>query len=77
LTWGALTLGRFATVDHAGALIEPVTTFSESDSNEPVQTALVPGLVAYSRGNAADNGIPRLFTRQIVFPQVRPRAVRH
>lgn len=78
LTWGAGTAGRITTVNRGGAVIDAPSVFAQSDSNYVVQTALAPGLVAYSRGNAADNGIPRLFTRQIVFfPQTRGRAVHH
>jgi hypothetical protein len=77
LTWSDFVFARTATVDGKVTVIEQPSTFGQGDSPFPVQTALVPGLVAYSRGNAADDGIPRIFTRQIVFPSVRGRAVRH
>ena len=77
LTWSDLALARTATLDEAGVVIDPPSTFAQSDSGVAVRTALVPGLVAYSRGNAAANGIPQLYTRQIVFPAARLRAVRH
>jgi hypothetical protein len=77
VTWTDLAVARIATVDEKGSVIDPPSVLAQSDSGFPIQMALVPGLVAYSRGNAADAGIPRLFTRQIVFPQLRSRAVRH
>jgi hypothetical protein len=83
LTWGDLiasphvSVARTATVDATGAVIDPPSTFAQGDSPFAVQTALVPGLVAYSRGSAAGDGIPRVFARLIASGQGRTRAVRH
>jgi hypothetical protein len=77
LAWTDLAVARTATLDEKGSVIDPPFVFTQSDRGFPIQMALVPGLVAYSRGSADVDGIPRLYTRQIVFPQVRSRAVRH
>jgi hypothetical protein len=77
VAWTDVAVARTATVDEKGSVIDAPFVLTQSDRGFPIQMALVPGLVAYSRGNAADAGIPRLYTRQIVSPPPRSRAVRH
>lgn len=77
LMWTELGVARAATLDKTGNVIDPPSVFAQSDSGYQVQKALVPGLVAYSRGAAAEGGIAQMYTRQIVFPPIRGRAVRH
>jgi hypothetical protein len=75
--WTALS----ASVDPSGTVLEPGAEITRSDSLFDVQTTLAAfhgtGLLAYSRGNAGDQGMPRVFTRQILNAQARARAVRH
>lgn len=86
LTWSDLVqldstsvaaVARAAAVDASGAIVDPPVVVAQDDSLFPPETAVVPGLLAYSRANGGDAGIPRMFVRQIFAPVIRGRAVRH
>lgn len=68
---------RTVTVDSRGAMVDPPSVLAQNDSLFELETAIAPGLLVYSRSNAADEGIPRLFSKQIMLPVMRGRAVRH
>ncbi|HEV8432134.1 MAG TPA: hypothetical protein VGR95_01890 [Thermoanaerobaculia bacterium] len=68
---------RAVTVSSEGAILDPPFVLAQNDSLFSLDTAVASGLVVYSRSNGAEEGIPRLFARQIFVPQVRGRAVRH
>lgn len=69
--------GYAAALNPAGEVVDPPVQFTASDSAFDVETTLLPGVVAYSRGSASDEGIPRVFERVIMAPSPKARAVRH
>ncbi|HEV8432135.1 MAG TPA: hypothetical protein VGR95_01895 [Thermoanaerobaculia bacterium] len=69
--------GIAAALDIDGRVVEPPVEFTAADSPFPLQIVVLPSVVAYSRGNAADEGIPRVFEREILTLPAKARAVRH
>jgi hypothetical protein len=69
------------TLDANGTPLDVARALGRSDLHVTVQVAVVPiqgaAVIAYSRGNAADVGIPRVFTRQVVSASPRGRGIHH
>jgi hypothetical protein len=81
ITWSDYSAARWhglaAALDVAGRVAGPPVEFTASDSAFGIETAVLPDVVAYSRGNAGDEGIPRVFSREILTAPAKARAVRH